>query len=80
MHDQPAPCDGDLQAGAVFRGRALVAEQEGGVEFLDIDPSSLNRFKGICVLKEATGGLARVGEGSVGSQFHEPKIIVSNTS
>jgi hypothetical protein len=56
MHDQPAPCDGDLQAGAVFSGRALVAEQEEGVEFLNIDPSILNWFESACMLEEATGG------------------------
>jgi len=40
MQFQPTPCDGEFQAGAVFRGRALVAEQEGTVELLDkIRPS-----------------------------------------
>jgi hypothetical protein len=35
MHFQPAPCDGEIQAGAVFRGRAPVDEQKGAVEFLE---------------------------------------------
>ena len=42
MNFQPAPFNGKLQAGAVFRGRALVVEQEGAVEFLDVDPAILN--------------------------------------
>ena len=50
MQFQPTPCDGELQAGEVFRGSALVAEQEGAVEFFDIDPAILNWFEGVCVL------------------------------
>src|SRR6267142_6904938 len=50
MQFQPAPCDGQIQAGAVFRGRAPVDEQEGAVELLDIDPAILNWFEGVCVL------------------------------
>ena len=42
MNFQPAPLNGKLQAGAVFSGRALVVEQEGAVEFLDVDPALLN--------------------------------------
>ena len=42
MNFQPAPFNGKLQAGAVLRGRALVVEQEGAVEFLDVDPALLN--------------------------------------
>ncbi len=33
VYFQPAPFNGELQAGAVLRGRALVAEQKGAVEF-----------------------------------------------
>jgi hypothetical protein len=51
MHFQPAPFNGELQAGAVFRGRALVAEQEGAVEFLDIDSAILNWFESVCVFE-----------------------------
>ena len=78
MHFQPAPFNGELQAGAVLRGRALVAEQEGAVEFLDIDPAILNWFEGVCVLQEATGGFVRVGEGSVGGQFQKLSLTFSN--
>jgi hypothetical protein len=67
-----------LKAGGVFRGRGLVSEQEGAVEFFDIDPSILNRFKGMCVLQETTGGLVRVGEGSVGGQFQKLSLTFSN--
>ena len=42
MNFQPAPLNGKLQAGAVLSGRALVVEQEGAVEFLDVDPALLN--------------------------------------
>ena len=50
MHFQPAPFNGELQSGAVLRGRALVAEQEWTVEFLDIDPAILNWFEDVRVL------------------------------
>jgi len=33
---QPTPCDGELQAGAVLPGRALVAKQERPVDLLDM--------------------------------------------
>lgn len=66
---QPTPCDGDIQAGAVFRGRAPVDIQKGTVELLDIDSTILNRFEGVCVLQEATGGFFGGGVGAVGSQF-----------
>ena len=78
MQFQPIPCDGELQAGAVFRGRALVAEQEGAVEFLDIDPAIPNWFEGVCVLQEAPGGFVRIGEGPVGSQFQKLSLTFSN--
>jgi len=42
MQFEPAPRDGELQAGAVFCRRALVAEQERAVELLDIDAAFLN--------------------------------------
>src|SRR4029453_14486834 len=70
MQFQPAPCYGELQAGTVFRGRALVAEQERAVELLDIDSAILNRFEGVRVLQQAAGGLLRVGVGAIGSVFH----------
>jgi hypothetical protein len=69
MQFQPTARDGELQAGVVFRGRALVAEQEGAVELLDIDPTILNWFECVCVLQEPTGGLVRVGEGAVAVSF-----------
>ena len=50
MQFQPTPCDGEIQAGAVFRRRALVDEQKGAVELLDIDAAFLNGFEGVCVL------------------------------
>ena len=50
MNFQPAPFNSKLQAGAVLRGRALVVEQEGAVEFLDVDPALLNWLEGVCVL------------------------------
>jgi hypothetical protein len=53
MNFQPAPFNGALQAGAVLRGRALVAEQEWTVEFFDIDSAILNWFESVRVLKEA---------------------------
>jgi hypothetical protein len=56
MNFQPAPFAGVLQAGAVLRGRALVAEQEGTVEFLDVDrgPPELVRRRARAL---ANGGL-----------------------
>jgi hypothetical protein len=50
MNFQPAPFNGVLQAGAVLRGRALLAEQERAVEFLDINPAILNWFESVRVL------------------------------
>ena len=69
MQPQPAPFNCELQAGGVFRSPALVDEQKGAVELLDIDTAILNWFEGVCVLEEATGGPVGVGEGSVGDQF-----------
>ena len=46
---QPAPFDGEVQAGAVFRGRAPVAEQERSIDFLDVDPTFLNWLEGVGV-------------------------------
>jgi hypothetical protein len=66
---QPAPFNGELQAGAVFRGCAFIAEQERAVDLLDIDPAILNRFKSVCVLQQSARGLLRVGVGAVGGQF-----------
>jgi len=62
----------------VLPGRALVAKQERAVELLDIDPAFLDRFEGVCVLQEATGGLVRVGEGSVGGQFQKLSLTFSS--
>ena len=69
MQFQPAPFNGELQAGAVFRGCAFIAEQERAVDLLDIDPAILNRFKSVCVLQQSARGLLRVGVGAVGGQF-----------
>ena len=75
---QPTPFDGELQACAVFRRRALVAKQERSIQFLDIDPAILNRFEGVRVLQQAAGGSLWVSVGSFSGQFHEQKLIVSN--
>jgi hypothetical protein len=69
VHFQPAAFNGEFQSGAVLRGRALVAEQEGTVEFFDIDAAILNRFEGARVLQEATGGPVRIGKWAIGGQF-----------
>jgi hypothetical protein len=42
MQFQPTPCDGELQAGAVFRGLGLVVEQKRAVDFLNVDPAILD--------------------------------------
>jgi hypothetical protein len=54
MQFQPTLCDGTIQAGAVFRGRALVAEQERAIDLLDMDSAILNRFEGVRMLHQAT--------------------------
>ena len=69
MNFQPASFNSALQAGAIFRGRALVVEQERAVELFDIDATILNWFEGVCVLQETSRGLLRVGKGSISSQF-----------
>ena len=61
MNFQPASFNSVLQAGAVFRGRALVAEQERAIELFDIDATILDRFEGVRVLQEASGSLLRFG-------------------
>ena len=50
VHFQPAPFDGELQSGAVLRGRALVSEQERAVQFFDVDSAILNWFESVRVL------------------------------
>src|SRR5882724_1046184 len=70
MHFQPTPCDGELQASAVFRWRTLVAEQERAVELLDIDAAFLNRLEGVRVLQQTTSGFLRIGVGAFGGAFH----------
>ena len=69
MHDQPAPCDGELQAGAVFRRRALVAEQERAVDLLDINPAILDDLESLGVLQETACSLFRIGVGPVSGIF-----------
>ena len=69
MNFQPAPLNGKLQAGAVFSGRALVVEQEGAVEFLDVYPAILNWLEGVCVLQQTSGRFFRIGKWAVGCQF-----------
>ena len=51
MNFQPASFNSALQAGAIFRGRALVVEQERAVELFDIDATILYRFEGVRVLQ-----------------------------
>ena len=51
MNFQPASFNSALQAGGVFRGRALVAEQKRAVELFDIDAAILDRFEGVRVLQ-----------------------------
>jgi hypothetical protein len=63
MQFQPAPFNGELEAGTVFRGCAFIAEQERAIELLDIDPAILNRFESVCVLQQSARGLLRVGVG-----------------
>ena len=70
MQFQPTPCDGRTEAGAVFRGRALVAEQERAVDPLDIDPALLNGLKGACMFQPAARRLLRVGVGAIGGVFY----------
>ena len=78
MNFQPAPLNGKLQAGAVLSGRALVAEQEGAVEFLDVDPALLNWLEGVCVLQQTAGCFFRIGEWAVGCQFQNQSLTFSN--
>jgi hypothetical protein len=59
VHHEPTPCDGERQAGAVFRWRALVAEKKRAVELLDIDAAVLNRLEGVRMLQQTTSGLLR---------------------
>ena len=78
MNFQPAPFDREFQAGAVLSRSASVHIQERTVDFLDIDPTILNGFEGVRMLQEATGGLNRIGKGSVGSQFQSTSLTFSN--
>jgi hypothetical protein len=65
MHVQPAPVDRELETGTVFRGRALVAEQERTVELLDLDAAILNRFEGGSVLQQTAGCFLGVCVGAI---------------
>ena len=61
-------------------GEALVDEQKGAVELLDIDAAILDGLEGARVLHQSPCGLLRIGVGAIGSQFHEQRLIVSNAS
>jgi len=78
MNYQPALFNGALQAGAVLRGRAFVAEQEWTVEFLDIDSAILNGFESVRVLQQTAGCFFRIGKWSVGCQFQNQSLTFSN--
>jgi len=67
---QPAPFNDELQAGAVLRGRTLVAEQEGAVELLDVGPAVLNGLEGVGVLHQPTRRLLRFGERTLSGVLH----------
>ena len=75
MQFRPTPCDGTIQAGAVFRGHALVAEQERAIDLLDMDSTILNRFEGVRVLHQATRRLLRIGVGTFGGVFHRAALM-----
>ena len=73
VHFQPAQANGTIEALRVFRRRALVAEQERAVEFLDVDPAILHWLEGVGVLHQAAGGFVRIGIGSVGDELHQAR-------
>jgi hypothetical protein len=62
---QPAAGDSEIQASAVFRGRALVAEQERAVELFDIDAAILNRFESRRMLHQPARGFLGIVERAV---------------
>ena len=66
---QPTSFNSVLQAGSVFRGRAFVAEKEGAVEVLDINPAILNWFESVRMLYEASRSFFRVSEGRSAVSF-----------
>jgi hypothetical protein len=70
MPPQPAARDGKLEAGTVFGRTATFFEQEGPVDLLNVDPAVLDGFGGVGDLKQLACGLFRIGEWSVGGEFH----------
>ncbi len=62
-----------------IRGRPIVAEQQGAVEFLDIDPAVLNWFEGLSVIEESTGGLSGFGNGRSAISFIVSNALVNGT-
>jgi hypothetical protein len=54
---EPSGLDRQLEPGAVFRRRALVAEPKRAVDLLDIDLALLDGFEGLSVLHEAARSL-----------------------
>ena len=69
--------NGQLQSRTVLGWRAFVTEQGGAVEFLDMDPTFLNGVEDVCVFKETTGGLVRVGEEA---EPHAFQCLVNGTA
>ena len=78
MNFQPAPLNGKLQAGAVLSGRALVVEQEGAVEFLDVDPALLNWLEACACSSKRRAAFSGSANGRSAVQFQNQSLTVSN--
>ena len=74
---EPAFLDRAIEAGLVFRRRALGLEQEQPVDLLDLDPVVIDRLAGIGVFEQLPRRGFRLGVGAVGSKFHQAVILSS---
>src|ERR1700736_1044646 len=70
VHPQPTARDGKLETCAVFGRTAAFFEQEGTVDFLDVDPAVLDGFGGGGDFKQLACRLFRIGKWSVGGELH----------
>jgi hypothetical protein len=61
---QPAALDSELHTSAVFRRTALVLEQEGAVDLLDVNAAVLHRLDGAGDLDQAARGFLGIGIGA----------------
>jgi hypothetical protein len=70
MPPKPATGDGQLETGRVLRRVAAFLEQEGPVDFLNMDAAVLDGLGGVGDLQQCARGGFRIGERAGGGVFH----------